>query len=56
VNRLINNIEDIYSVCNLKYNLNHIIHYMEFVMEIDISIFRFQLFSVPNKQMVEIFS
>jgi len=56
VNRLINNIEDIYSLCNQKYNLLELLHYMQFVMELDVKSFRFQLFSIPDKQMVKIFS
>jgi hypothetical protein len=48
--------DNIYALVNTKYELKEMLHYMEFVMEVDISTFRFQLFRLPNKNMVEIFS
>jgi hypothetical protein len=56
VNQLRDNIDKIYLTCNIKYDLKDLLHYMQFVMELDIESFRFQLFSIPDKQMVEILS
>ena len=56
MNQLRDNIDEIYLTCNIKYNVKDLLCYMQFAMELDVKSFRFQLFSIPDKQMVEIFS
>lgn len=49
-------IDAIYLECDKKYNLSSIINYMEFVIEMDISTFRFQLFHLSSEDMIKVFS